>query len=279
MNLTAIPEPRKRRRKGETAPAAQGRAAIYVRVSTAEQADPGLNGGSLESQEAKCRALCEARGLDVARVFVDPGASGASLDRPGLDDLRAAVAAGEVAVVVVYAVDRLSRSQADTLELLREFEQHGAGLAAASQAFDTTTPMGRAMLGMLAIFAELQRAEIAERTRVALAAKASRGEAVGRAPFGLLRVEREGEPAVFDRHPDEWATVARILTERGGGASCQAIADGLNGDGVPTPTAVRGERRGLVKGPGQWHAATVAKLCRNRHVLAAASEAMADAAA
>src|SRR3954447_22041807 len=102
MNLASIPEPRKRRRKGTTAPTAEGKAAVYVRVSTAEQADPGLNGGSLESQEARCRALCEARGLDVARVFIDAGQSGGMLDRPALTALRAAVAAGEVAAVVVY---------------------------------------------------------------------------------------------------------------------------------------------------------------------------------
>src|SRR4051794_16340031 len=121
MNLSTIPQPRKRRRKGATAPRAEGKAALYVRVSTAEQADPGLNGGSLESQEAKCRALCEARSLEVARVFIDAGQSGGTLERPALSDLRASVAAGEVAVVVVYAVDRLSRSQADTLALLHEF--------------------------------------------------------------------------------------------------------------------------------------------------------------
>ena len=168
-------------------------------------------------------------------------------------------------MVVVYAVDRLSRRQADTLALLEEFERHGAGLAAASQDFDTTSPMGRAMLGMLAVFAELQRAEIRERTRAKLRDKKSRGEATGRAAFGLAR-----SGAGFERDPETWPTVARILSERGGGASCQAIADALNADHVATPTAARHESRGLVKGPGQWHAATVAKLCRNPHVLTAA---------
>lgn len=267
MNVAAIPAPRQRRRKGVTAPRAEGHAALYVRVSTAEQADPGLNGGSLESQEARCRALCEARGLEVARVFIDAGASGGTLDRPALADLRAAVAAGEVAVVVVYAVDRLSRSQADTLALLREFEDHGAGLAAASQPFETTSPAGRAMLGMLAVFAELSRAEIRERTRAALAGKRARGEAVSRPAFGLMR-----DHVGFDRDPDEWPTVARILSERGAGASCQSIADGLNADRVPTPTGVRRQARGLITSAGKWHAATVAKLCRNPHVLRAAAE-------
>jgi site-specific DNA recombinase len=172
---------------------------------------------------------------------------------------------GEVAVVVVYALARLSRSQRDTLALLDEFAVAGAGLAAASQSFDTTTPTGRAMLGMLAVFAELQRAEIRERTRSALRAKAERGEAVGRAPFGLMR-----EGPSYVRDPGSWPTVARI-TERSEGRSCQAIADSLNAEGVPTPTAVRGASRGLVTGPGRWHAATVAKLCRSPYIRRAAA--------
>ena len=207
MNLSTSPAPRRRRRRGTAAPAAEGKAALYLRVSTAEQADPTLNGGSLESQEARCRALCEARGLEVVRVFIDAGASGGTLDEPGLADLRASVAAGEVAAVIVYAVDRLSRRQADTLALLEEFERHGAGLAAASQPFDTTTPAGRAMLGMLAVFAELQRAEIrgagpAHRPRQA------QGHRPGRQPTGVrsrtrrraLRV-RSGHVAGGRAHP------------------------------------------------------------------------------
>jgi site-specific DNA recombinase len=201
-------------------------------------------------------------------MFVDAGESGGKLQRPALAQLRACVAAGEVAAVVVYAVDRLSRSQADTLTLLHEFEQHGAGLMAASQDFDTTSLTGRAMLGMLAVFAELQRAEIRERTKAKLRAKRARGEAVSRPAFGLIR-----SGAGFERDPDSWPVLARILSERSDGQSCQAIADGLNGDEVPTPTATRGEARGLVTGPGKWHAATVAKLCRNPHVLAAAQRA------
>ncbi len=266
MNLTTIPKARQRRRRGATALSAAGNAALYLRVSTTDQAEAGLNGGSLASQEARCRALCTARGLEVVRTFTDAGgASGGTLERPGLTALRASVRAGEVAVVVVYAVDRLSRRQADTLALLEEFEQSGAGLAAASQEFDTTSPMGRAMLGMLAVFAELQRAEIRERTKASLRAKKGRGEATGRTPFGL---ERSG--ASFARDPATWPTMSRILSERSEGATCGAIATGLNADSVPTPTAARGERRGLVQGPGEWHAATVAKLCRNQHVLAAA---------
>jgi DNA invertase Pin-like site-specific DNA recombinase len=269
MNLAAIPEPRKRRRKGQAAPAAVGRAAIYVRVSVDERAEG--NGGSLTSQEAAARAECSKRGLEVSQVYSDSGHSGGTLERPALAELRAAVKAGEVAAVVVYAVDRLSRRQADVLALLEEFAAAGAGIASASQPFDTTTPMGRAMIGVLAIFAELQREEIRARTRVALKRKMDAGEAVGRTPFGL---RRSGKRYVAD--PDTWPTVARILDERSAGASCQAIADHLNAERVPTPTAHRlaaGSalaKGGLIQVAGKWSAATVARLCRSPHVRRAA---------
>lgn len=258
VNLSGIPKPRERRKQGTTAPNAVSKAAIYLRVSTDEQAD---NGRSLDSQENACRAMCAARSLEVVRVFTDAGASGGSMDRPALAELRGSVAAGDVAVVVVYAIDRLSRRQADTLTLLEEFERYGAGLAAASQPFDTTTPSGRALLGVLAVFAELQRTEIRERTRVALRAKQADGLAVGRAPYGL---RRDGKR--YEADPATWPIVERILRESSAGASCQAIADRLNAENVPTATATRGEKRGLITNAGQWHAATIAKLRRNRYI-------------
>lgn len=262
--VASIPAPRQRRRKGSTAPNAHGRCAVYVRVSTDEQAQ---DGGSLESQERACRALAERRQWTVGGLYTDAGESGGRTDRPKLDELRAAVERGEFAAVVVYALDRLSRSQRDTLALLDEFAEHGAGLVSASQDFDTTTPTGRALLGMLAAFAELQRSEIRARTARALAAKRERGESAGgRAPFGLKR-----DGAGFARHADEWPTVARILNERAAGSSCQAIADRLNAETIGTPTAQRGVLRGQVTSAGRWTAATVAALCRNAPVLAAAN--------
>lgn len=263
MNLAAIPKPRQRRKRGGARPGAESKAAIYLRVSTTAQVEES---GSLDSQEAASRALCQARGWTVAEVFSDPGQSGGHLDRPGLTALRSAVREGEVSAVVVYSLDRLSRSQKETLILLDEFAEGGAGLAAASQTFDTVSPTGRAMLGMLSVFAELQRAEIRERTKQALHAKAAAGEAVGRTPFGL----RRNGPG-FEVHPDEWPVVARILAERSAGRTCQRIADGLNGDGVPTATGFRRERRGQITQAGSWHAAAVARICRNPHIHRAAA--------
>jgi site-specific DNA recombinase len=253
IDLAALPQPKPRRRRGTAPASAAGKAVIYLRVSTDEQAAAGANGGSLASQESACRALCRARGLDVAAVFADVS-SGGNVDRPALRELRDAVKRGEAAIVVVYALDRLSRSQRDTLALLDEFEAAGAGLMASSQAFETTTPMGRAMLGMLAVFAELQRAEIAARTKRALAAKAARGEAVSRTPFGL---RREGKG--FGRCPGNWPTIERILRDRIEGETVAAIAAALNAEGVETPT-----------GEGRWFPNTVARLARNPRILAAA---------
>jgi hypothetical protein len=97
---------------------------------------PWHNLGS-ESGDAACRAECARRGLQVAALYSDNGYSGGTVERPALTELRAAVAAGEVAAVIVYAVDRLSRKQSDTLMLLEQFSDAGAGLIAASQPFET----------------------------------------------------------------------------------------------------------------------------------------------
>jgi site-specific DNA recombinase len=268
--VRAIPAPRNRRRKGSAAPGAVGMAAIYIRVSVDEQIESG-NGGSLESQEAACRAECAKRELEVVAVFRDNGFSGGTLQRPGLNELRATVKAGKVAAVVVYAVDRLSRRQADTLALLEEFKHYGAGLWSASQDFETATGTGKAMVGFLAIFAELQREEIRSRTKRALQMKMARGEAVGRTPFGVKIELRHGRKRYAPA--ETWPIVRDILDQRQGGASCQKIADGLNAAGVLTPTGHRIKAggkvgRGPVRGAGKWSAATVAGLCSSRAVLA-----------
>jgi DNA invertase Pin-like site-specific DNA recombinase len=111
------------------------------------------------------------------------------------------------------------------------------------------------MLGFLAIFAELQREDIRRRTKVALAGKRARGEAFNRAPLGVQIVGKR-----YVQDPATWPVVARILSERSAGASCESIAEGLNAAGISTAT-----------GAGIWHAAGVASLCRSEAVKRAAS--------
>lgn len=114
------------------------RAACYTRVSTDEQAREGL---SLPGQEERLRAFCASQGWQVAGLYVDDGYSGTTLERPGMRRLLADIAAGQVDLVVVYKLDRLSRRQMHVLHLLEDvFEPAQVGFRSATEPIDTTTP-------------------------------------------------------------------------------------------------------------------------------------------
>jgi site-specific DNA recombinase len=163
-----------------TAPEAL-RVALYTRVSTDNQLG---DEGSLETQEARLRASVASRQAPhlVARVFREEGASGKSLDRPQLQEMLAAVRGGQVDVVMVTRLDRLSRSLLDFYELHRAFESQGVQFVSLNESFDTSQPIGRAMLKLVLVFAELEREQTADRTRVAMQARAERGLWNGGAP-------------------------------------------------------------------------------------------------
>lgn len=187
----------------------------YVRVSTEEQAQSGLG---LEAQERMLRAYCEAKGVALDDVLVDAGYSGKDLNRPAMAELLRRVRAGKVARVVTVKIDRLSRRVIDTLNVVETLRQHETAIVFVQEAIDTTTAAGKAMLTVIAAFAEMERNYISERTRSALAAKRARGERLGNPAFGVL----DGERGVRD--------VAREL--RGQGLSLRAIAFVLKGRGL-----------------------------------------------
>src|SRR5258707_9015810 len=152
------------------------RGAIYVRVSTKPQAGAGLTpdsgnasngdgGTSLETQEAACQAYCEAQGITVAapRVYREVHSGAELWERPALTALRAAMRAGDVEVIVAYAVDRLSRNQHHLGLLVSEAERHGVALAFVTEQWDET-PQGKFMRSALGFMAELEREKIKERT-------------------------------------------------------------------------------------------------------------------
>lgn len=147
--------------------------AIYIRVSTARQDQEGY---SIPLQKERLIAYCKAKGWVVAGVFVDPGHSGSSLDRPGITQLIDGVNAGRFDVVLVYKLDRLSRSQKDTLYLIEDvFMSSGVDFVSMQESFDTTTIYGRAMVGILSVFAQMERETIAERTLMGRAGRAEEG--------------------------------------------------------------------------------------------------------
>ena len=147
--------------------------AIYVRVSTARQDQEGY---SIPLQKERLIAYCKAKGWVVAGVFVDPGHSGSSLDRPGITALMAGVEAGKYDIVLVYKLDRLSRSQKDTLYLIEDvFMSNKTDFVSMQESFDTSTIFGRAMVGILSVFAQMERETITERTLMGRAGRAEEG--------------------------------------------------------------------------------------------------------
>lgn len=200
-------------------------AVIYLRVSTEKQARSGLG---REAQEAACRARCERDRWTVLGVHVDTDTRKEDpRGRPGASAALADLETHPGAVLVVYSVSRLTSRQRALWELL----DGGLPLVSATEPFETVTPAGRAMVGMLGVFAQLEVEMTSERTRAALGAAKARGVRLGR--LGV------GEAVSV-------ATRARIEALRAEGRGAEAIAVALNAEGVPT-----------VSGKGRWHPRTV----------------------
>ena len=149
------------------------RVALYIRVSTQEQADEGY---SIGAQTERLRAYCMARDWLVYDVYVDPGFSGSNTERPVLSKLIRDVKRGKLDMVLVYKLDRLSRSQKDTLLLIEDvFNKNNVGFVSINENFDTSTAFGRAMVGILSVFAQLEREQIKERTSMGRLERAKDG--------------------------------------------------------------------------------------------------------
>lgn len=134
---------------------------IYCRVSTAEQNE---NGYSIGEQEERLRAYCAAHGWIINDVLVDGGFSGASLNRPAIQKVIADAEKHLINKIVVYKLDRISRSQKDTLFLIEEvFLKNKVDFVSMTETLDTSTPFGLAMIGILSVFAQLERETIKER--------------------------------------------------------------------------------------------------------------------
>ena len=177
---------------------------IYARVSSQEQAEEGY---SIGEQEEKLKAYCVAMGYKVNRVAVDPGYSGASLDRPGIKEVIADVKRGRCKKVVVWKLDRLSRSQKDTLILLEDvFFPNGCAFVSLNENFDTATPIGRCIIGVLAAFAQMERENIKMRTMMGRQASARAGKFTGcKAPFGYQwNILDNGKREII---PDPYASI------------------------------------------------------------------------
>lgn len=135
-------------------------AGCYVRVSTENQ----IENYSTEEQIERLKAYCKAKGWEVYQFYTDAGYSGGNTHRPALEQMIKAVQAHKIDIVVVYKLDRLSRSQKDTLTLIEDcFLASQVDFVSINENFDTSTPFGRAMIGILSVFAQLEKDQITER--------------------------------------------------------------------------------------------------------------------
>ena len=158
--------------------------ALYTRVSTEAQAEEGY---SIDAQKKLLEAFCISKEIKNYKFYTDAGYSGSNLDRPAMNEMISQIKAGRIQSVAVYKLDRLSRSQKDTLYLIEDvFNPNGVGFISLSENMDTSTPIGRAMLGIMSAFAQLERETIKMRTRMGMKERVKSGLWMGggKIPFG-----------------------------------------------------------------------------------------------
>src|SRR5271154_1313010 len=210
------------------------RCAIYTRKSTEHNLDLAFT--SLDAQREACEAYIKSQAHEgwilVRDRFDDGGLSGASLDRPALQILLDQVRARKIDIIVVYKVDRLTRSLADFAKLVELFDEHDVSFVSVTQSFNTTSSMGRLTLNVLLSFAQFEREVIGERVRDKIAASKRKGIWVGGpVPLGYRSVGKKLEIA-----PDGPDLVRKIFAEYLRLGSIGALAASLNSEGLkPKP--------------------------------------------
>src|SRR5215210_4206373 len=219
------------------------KAVLYARVSTDEQARSGY---SLAQQIEALRDYAAREGYEVREEVSDPGQSGASLERPGMDRVRDLVAGGGVSMVLAQDRDRIAREPAYHYLLRREFEEHGTKIRALNDRGDDS-PEGELTDGILDQLAKYERAKIVERSRRGKLRKAREGKVVaGHTPnYGFrYNAARDGYEVVEEK----MAVVRRIFRMVGTeGASMHGVARTLEREGVPNPAGGRYWYKRLVK--------------------------------
>jgi site-specific DNA recombinase len=240
---------------------AEIRCAIYTRKSTDENLDSGFNSLDAQREAAEMYAASQQQeGWMVLPDRYDDGAySGATLERPAVQRLMADVRAGRLDAILVYKIDRLSRSLLDFTKLVEELEQHKVSLVSVTQQFNTTTSMGRLTMHILLSFSQFEREVIAERIRDKIAAEKRRGRWVGGAPPLGFDVDREHRRLVTN--VDEAAVVRLIFRRFLQLGSVVGLVRELNSKGYTTKARVT--KKGKAVGGAQWNAGSVYRTLNN----------------
>ncbi len=238
------------------------RCAIYTRKSHEEGLDQEFN--SLDAQRESAEAYIESQKLQGWRViptrYDDGGFSGGTMERPALKQLLADIDAGKIDVIVVYKIDRLSRSLLDFMKMIELFNEKEVSFVSVTQHFSTTDPTGRMFLGILITFAQYEREVIGERIRDKVAAAKRRGKYCGGVPPLGYDVDRDQKKLVVNT---EEAKQVRLIFKRYVQlGSAQQVAKELNELGHKTKSWTT--KKGKERTGSEWNTGQVYRLLKNR---------------
>ncbi len=236
------------------------RCAIYTRKSHEEGLDQEFN--SLDAQRQAGEAFIKSQKQEgwqcIRKHYDDGGFTGGNTDRPALTELLADIQAGRIDCVVVYKVDRLSRSLLDFAKLINLFDEHEVSFVSVTQQFNTTTSMGRLTLNILLSFAQFEREIIGERIRDKKLATAQQGKFVGGGPIlGLDIVNKK-----YVVNEPEAKLVRRVFEIFEKLESCRKVAIALNAEGFRTKQYAT--KAGKTRGGKEWSQKNVYDLLTNR---------------
>jgi site-specific DNA recombinase len=235
------------------------RCVIYTRVSTDQGLDQEFN--SLDAQYEAAAAYIKSQahaGWTLSRSrYDDGGYSGGSTDRPDLQKLLEDIRARKIDVIVVYKVDRLTRSLADFAKLVELFDAHGVSFVSVTQQFNTTTSMGRLTLNVLLSFAQFEREVTSERIRDKIAASKRKGLWVG-GPLPLGYEMKDGKIAVIEEEAERVRVIFRRYLELGG---VRALERDLHARNIRTKT--RQLKTGAIRGGIPFGRGSLFYLLRN----------------
>lgn len=235
------------------------RCAIYTRKSTEEGLEQDFN--SLDAQREACEAYILSQKhegwAELSGRYDDGGFSGGSMERPGLKVLLDDVRAGRVDVIVVYKVDRLTRSLADFAKMVDVFDETGVSFVSVTQAFNTTSSMGRLTLNVLLSFAQFEREVTAERIRDKVAASKRKGMWMG----GAVPMGYDVEDKALVVNEGEAKAIRSIFAEYLAAGSVRQLAVRLNELGVVSK--LRTDRHGRITGGAAFSRGALYNILRN----------------
>lgn len=216
---------------------------IYIRVSTEEQAREGF---SISAQREKLIAYCTAMGWDSYRIYPEEGVSAKSTKRPQLQTLLRHVEESKIKTVLVYRLDRFSRSVKDLHNLLELLDRNGCAFKSATEIYDTSTAMGRMLITIIAAIAEWESDNLGERVRMGQIEKARQGQWSAPAPYGFTKVDKK-----LQQVPEQCEAILDWIDKIKSGYSLRQLALYADESGVKP-------RRGY-----KWHIRTLLDILSN----------------